>query len=139
MPYFPPPSSGTVKSTSGFSTGPASTLTQVITHNLGTTPQIVRVNAMGEFLNSASGRVYSTCSGTYNATGNRCNYKTGGGVASSVIGSSVFSLYMDNYDTGGTPSIIGTGVIQNVGATTFNVAWTANGSCTPGGFLWEAQ
>lgn len=122
--------------TSGVSSGPASTTTQTVTHSLGRTPRIIRITGFGEFITGSSP---SMSQGTYNSTGNRCVYATGvvGGVVPAT--STTFAVYVNNETTAKTRSA--SGVVQNVGATTFDIAWTVTGGDTGGAtkFIWEAS
>lgn len=119
-----------VISTSGVSIGPASTLSQVITHGLGKTPQIVRMTAYGP-----QAGVVST--GVYDNSGNRAVYRTvAGGVITVAISSTIaISLYDDQ-----ATDAIATGVVSSVTSSTFAIGWTnTQGNATTNSFLWEAQ
>jgi hypothetical protein len=48
--------------------------------------------------------------------------------------SSTFAIFLAT-SSGNTIS----GIIQNVGATTFDIAWTETGAATAQNFMWEAQ
>lgn len=117
-------------STSDVSDGPAATSTQTITHGLGRIPVIVRLTAYGP-----QAGVVST--GVYDTSGNRCVYRTVAGGVITVAKSTSISISL--YDDQGTDGIA-TGVVQNVGATSFDIAWTlTQGVVTTNSFLWEAQ
>lgn len=127
-----------VASTAGVSAGPASSSTQTITHGLLSTPTVIRIKGMGDMETSASARTPSMSEGIYNSTGNRCVYLQGGAGTFNPTTSTTFAVYLQRVATSmGNAS----GVIQNVGATTFDIVWTLTGSDISGGtaFLWEAQ
>lgn len=123
-------------SRSGVGTGPSTSSTQTITHNLGRTPVVIRIKGLGEFTAGGIGTSYSTSFGTYNATGNRCIYQTGTTTSRDPLTSTTFAIFLDT-DNGGTTA---TGVIQNVTSTTFDIVWTASGTLTTSAaFIWEAN
>jgi len=120
-------------SRSGVSAGPASSSTQTITHGLGRTPTIIRLTGYGKGSGGTSNEGLST--GTYNATGNRCVYKDVG-VNVAISTSTTFAIELSN------SSANAQGVVGNVGATTFDIVWTASGDLSGGSecnFIWEAQ
>ena len=130
-----------VNTTAGVGNPPASSSTQTITHNLGRTPKIIRIYGYGNGYNAASSSAttipYNSSTGIYNSTGNRC-------INAVVIPSN--SDYVPAYSTtnaielnskGSTSN--STGIINNVGATTFDIVWTCPGDISSGVYMWEAE
>jgi hypothetical protein len=75
-----------------------------------------------------------TSIGIYNASGNRCIYRVQGASAGQAS-SAAFAIKV-----GSGASAFVSGVIQNVGATTFDIVWTESGtSDTTPVYLWEAE
>jgi len=131
--------SASASSTSGVSAGPASSTTQTITHGLGKTPAIIRIEGIGRQNGSSNSAIPSSSHGTYNSTGNRCvyipNYIGTGTQAPST--DTTFAIYLsDGVGIGGGSA---TGVIQNVTSTTFDIVWTVGSNNTGSAFLWEAE
>lgn len=125
--------------TSGVSSGPTTSSTQVITHGLGRTPVVIRLWGMGSQVGNASSAVHGSSWGTFTSSGNRSVYvrgDTAAGGSSDAIDSTTFAIWLDAGTSSGST---GTGVVQNVGATTFDIVWTITGSLNPTRFLWEAQ
>lgn len=125
-------------STSGVGTSPTASQTDQITHNLGRIPTIIRIYGMSNFVanNSALPPVHSI--GIWNSTGNRSVYQPYDAAtisaAEPAATSTTFAIRLDT----GVGNFI-TGIIQNVGATTFDIAWTETGTHTAQSFLWEAM
>jgi len=125
----------TVVSTSGVSAGPATSSTQTITHGLGATPTIIRIYGVSSTNTTGPGCIST---GTYNSTGNRCSYLPAGSSTRTGTTSTTFAVRLA-INSSGSEANVTTGVIQNVGATTFDIVWTAAGSVTDSSFIWEAQ
>lgn len=128
-----------INSTSGGGGGPASTLTQTITHGLGRVPKIIRLDGIGPFAGGAAAATPSHSHGVYNDSGNTCVYITqvpgGSGVSTNPSVSTSFAVYLaiGNGDAA-------TGVVQNVNSSSFGIAWTgATVSASAGQFIWETQ
>lgn len=134
----------TTLSTSGTGAPTSTSTTQTITHGLGKIPKIIKIRGLGNKTGQESGSTSLTDNsdsyGTYNASGNNCVYipaGTGNGGLSPSTSNS-FSVYLEAVrSTTGTA----TGVIQNVGATTFDIVWTVSSSGPSGQsvYLWEAE
>jgi len=120
-----------VISTSGVSVGPNTSSTQTITHSLGKIPKIIRLNGFGS--SSAGSTNHSSSVGTFNSTGNRCLYVVYTGMATET--STSFAIYLASKD-----GFNATGIVQNVGATTFDIVWTvSSGNLLDTDLMWEAQ
>ena len=127
-----------VGSTSNVSNGPASASTQTITHSLGRIPVIIRLNAINQGNNSANGETTGQSHGVYDGSGNRCIYMAVGVSSTAPVSSTVFSIRTEDIGT----TAVFTGVVGNVGATTFDIVWTlavGTGSSANARFIWEAQ
>ena len=124
-----------VASKSDVSAGPASSSTQTITHTLGKTPIVIRIYGYGY---TSTGNSASTSTGTYNATGNRCVYVTGGTGIKAATTSTTYAVRLA-YSNSGADAQTATGVIQNITSTTFDIVWTASASLASAYFLWEAN
>lgn len=126
--------------TSGVGTNPTTTSTQTITHNLGRTPIKIRIYTISQFTNNASGVPTPFSIGTYTSSGNRCLYQPYDPVAITTAEPSATSTTFAAFITS-TFNWSGSGVIQNVGATTFDIAWTFSGAGTAAArnYLWEAE
>lgn len=125
--------------TTGLATSPTATQTDTITHSLGRTPKIIRLHGIGTFTSNTSATPTTFCIGTYTAaSGNRCvfqGYNTAAITTTQASGtSSTFSIRLDT----GANSFI-TGVVQNLGATTFDIAWTETGTTSAQNYMWEAE
>lgn len=126
--------------TAGTSSGPASSSTQTITHNLGKVPSTIRIQGIGVFTSGASAGYPSISNGIYNASGNSCVRIAGVSGASSSsqnpVETNAYAIYLDH--PGASSSA--TGVIQNVTATTFDIVWTVvTGTLASAKFIWEAN
>lgn len=125
-------------SRSGVATSPTASQTDTITHSLGYTPKIIRIYGIGTFTSNAAATPTTHSVGTWNATGNRCLYQGYNTAAITTTQAAATSTaFAIRLDTGANSFI--TGVIQNVGATTFDIAWTETGTATAQSFLWEAE
>lgn len=122
-------------SKSGVSTGPSSSSTQTITHTLGRTPIVIRLQGIGGFAAAGAARIFSVSHGTYNATGNRCVYMGSATTSHDPSTSTTYAIRLETAD--GAASA--TGVVQNVTSTSFDIVWTAGGSCAVCQFIWEAN
>lgn len=121
--------------TSGVGATPTASGTTTITHGLGRTPTIIRISAKSGFTNNASATPTTSSEGIYTSSGNACIYQgVSGTSAIAAVSSTAFAVFMD---TSLNNNI--SGVIQNVGATTFDIVWTETGTHTRGVYLWEAQ
>lgn len=120
-------------SKSGTSAGPSASGTQQITHGLGRTPKIIRIYGVGNFNTGEA----CDSKGVYNSSGNHCIYissSQGSNRSPAADNSNCIAL-----STGNTPTVA-TGLINNVGATTFDIVWTAAGDVSATTyFLWEAE
>lgn len=125
-------------STSGVANSPTASQTDSITHGLGRVPTIIRIYGMSGFVanNSALPAVHSI--GIWCSSGNRCLYQPYDPatitLAEPSATSTTFAIHLDT----GVGNLM-TGVIQNVGATTFDIAWTETGTHTAQPYLWEAM
>lgn len=117
-------------STSGVSVGPASSSTQTITHGLGRTPTIIRLDGVGQ-QQSGTGSPHSH--GVYDTSGNRCVYMPGTGENTTPLSSTTFAISL--YDSDATA----TGIVGNLTSTTFDIVWTTSANANLTVFLWEAQ
>lgn len=125
---------GSLASTSGVSNGPASSAEQVITHGLGRTPVIIRLYGIAR---QAGGFGAAHSHGTYNNSGNSCVWLPGSGEAVLPLKSGTVAIYFDYANAGGND---GTGVVQNLTASTFGINWTVDGDISASTvFHWEAQ
>jgi len=130
--------SGAPLATCGVATSPTATQTDAITHGLGKTPVIIRLYGIGSFTNNASATPTTHCIGIYSSSGNRCVYQPYD--PSAITGAepgATSTAYAVRLDTGANAFI--TGVVQNVGATTFDIAWTETGTSAAQVYMWEAQ
>ena len=124
-----------IKSTAGVGTTPTSTTTTAITHSLGRTPVIIRIRGKSGFTSNAAATPTTSSEGIWNASGNFCIYQSINGTTTiAAQTSNTFAIFLD---TAVSNTI--SGVIQNVGATTFDIAWTEVGTHTRGVYMWEAQ
>lgn len=132
---------GLAGSTSGVSAGPASSSTQTITHGLGRTPKTIRINSIGLSTSATTATAIGHSHGTYNSTGNRCIYTTAGASSNPNTGSSTsYAVRLAQMDSGSAETAYAEGVIQNVGATTFDIVWTKFGPTITGAyFIWECE
>lgn len=131
-----PSGGGTVVSTAGVGNSPITTSTQTITHSLGKTPTIIRIDLVGRFVSNVSGGPTTFSKGIWNSSGNACVYMLASGVGSITgLSSTSFSVAV----FGDTINNV-TGVIGNVTSTTFDIVWTLNaGTPFAAPYLWEAQ
>ena len=121
--------------TSGVAASPTASGTVTVTHNLGRIPTTIRIQSISSFTSNSAATPVPFSYGTFNSTGNRCLYMVINGTTTQVSQTStVFSIIMV---TSAGNQI--TGVIQNVGATTFEIAFSETGTHTAGNYLWEAQ
>lgn len=117
-------------STSGVSAGPASSSTQTITHGLGRTPQIIRLDGIGQQL---TGEGSNHSHGVYDASGNRCVYMPGTGENVTPLSSTTYAIFIDDSDA------TATGIVGNLTSTTFDIVWTTSADANLTVFMWEAQ
>jgi hypothetical protein len=122
--------------TVGVSTCPTSSSTQTITHGLGRTPTVIEIYGVGRFTSNAAATPTPFSSGTWTSTsGNSCVYMTSAGTTTQDgLSSTTFSVFIAT-SSGNNIS----GVIQNVGATTFDIVWTETGTAVALPFRWKAQ
>ena len=121
--------------TSGVGATPTASGTTAITHGLGRIPTIIRISAKSGFTSNAAATPTTSSEGRYTSSGNACIYQGINGTTTiAAVSSTAFAVFLD---TSAGNSI--SGVIQNVGATTFDIVWTETGTHTRGVYLWEAQ
>lgn len=121
--------------TSGVAASPTASSTQTITHNLGRIPSIIRIYGIGTFTANAAATPTPFSMGVFSSSGNTCVYMRSTGITTQVSQTSiVFSVFIST-SSGNFIS----GVIQNVGATSFDIVWTETGTSVAQNFLWEAQ
>lgn len=128
-----------VVATSGVTTSPTSTSTSTITHNLGRIPTKISLYGIGTFTSNAAATATTFCIGTYTAaSGNRCIYQPYNTAAiTTTQASAVSSTFSIRLDTGANNFV--TGIVQNVGATTFDIAFTETGTATAQNYMWVAE
>lgn len=121
-------------STVGISTCPTASGTQTITHNLGRTPTVIEIYGVGRFTSNAAATPTPFSSGTWTSvSGNTCIYQTSAGtVTQDGLSSAVFSVFIAT-SSGNTIS----GVVQNVGGVSFQIAWTEIGTAAALPFRWK--
>lgn len=122
-------------STSGVSAGPSTSSTQTITHGLGRTPVIIRIYGVSSTNTTGPGCIST---GTYNTTGNRCSYLPAGNSTRTGTTSTTFAVRLA-LNNAGSEGNVTTGVIQNIGSTSFDIVWTSAGTVVDSSFIWEAQ
>lgn len=122
--------------TVGVANCPTATGTQTITHGLGRTPVIIEIYGVGRFTSNAAATPTPFSSGTWTSvSGNSCVYMTTAGTTTQDgLSSTTFSVFIAT-SSGNTMS----GIIQNVGATTFDIAWTEVGTAAALPLRWKAQ
>ena len=121
--------------TSGVAASPTASGTVTVTHNLGRTPNTIRIKSISSFTSNAAATPVPFSEGTWNSTGNRCLYMVINGTTTQVSQTStVFSIIMV---TSAGNQI--TGVIQNVTSTQFDIVFSETGTHTAGNYIWEAQ
>lgn len=121
-------------STAGVSAGPASSITQTITHTLGRAPVRIRLDGISTFLANSSAIPPGISMGVWNPAGNfGVQIGNSGTGASSPASSTSAAIVL--YGTAGSA----TGVIGNVTSTTFDIVWTVTATCTNTAFMWEVQ
>lgn len=126
------PSTATV----GVANCPTASGTQTITHNLGRTPTVIEIYGVGRFTSNAAATPTPFSSGTWTSvSGNSCVYMTSAGTTTQDgLSSTTFSVFIAT-SSGNNMS----GVIQNVGATTFDIVWTETGTAAALPFRWKTQ
>ena len=121
-------------STAGVGASPNASGTQQITHGLGRTPIVIRIQGLGTKVAGSSATNPCDSFGIWNVSGNRCINRVQGASAGQAS-STAFAIKV-----GSGATAFCSGVIQNVGATTFDIVWTESGtSDTTPVYLWEAQ
>lgn len=124
-----------IKATSGVGNTPTSSSTVTVTHGLGRTPSIIRISAKSGFTSNAAATPTTSSEGCWDSSGNRCIYQGINGTTTIAAASSTtFAVFMDT-SVGNNIS----GIIQNVGATTFDIVFTETGTHTRGVYMWQAQ
>lgn len=125
-------------STSGVGNPPTSSSTQTITHGLGRTPKTIQIFGLGR-LNVSTINEPDNCSqGVYTSSGNSCIYRSGAGGGGSDVSPTKdtnFAIYSATSNNAAYAS----GVIGNVGATTFDIVWTNSGNPSAAVYQWIAQ
>ena len=126
--------SGAPTSTGGVGASPNASGTQQITHGLGRTPIVIRIYGLGTKVAGSSATNPCESFGIWNSSGN-FNINRVQGASAGQSSSAAFAIKV-----GSGATAFCSGVIQNVGATTFDIAWTESGtSDTTPVYLWEAQ
>ena len=121
-------------STCGVGASPNSSSTQQITHGLGRTPITIRIYGLGNKQSSTSASNDVTSFGLWCASGNACINRVQGASAGQAS-STAFAIKV-----GSGATAFCSGVIGNVGATTFDIVWTESGTAdTTPVYLWEAN
>lgn len=121
--------------TAGVASCPTASGTQTITHNLGRTPVIIDISAVGRFTSNAAATPTPFSNGGWTSSGNSCIYMTTAGTTTQDgLSSSTFAVFIAT-SSGNNIS----GVIQNVGATTFDIQWTETGTAAALPFRWKCQ
>ena len=124
-----------IKATSGVGNTPTATGTVTITHGLGRTPAIIRISSKSGFISNAAATPTTSSEGCWDGSGNRCIYQGINGTTTiNAASSTTFAIYMIT-----SAGNLISGVIQNVGATTFDIAFTETGTHTLGVYMWQAQ
>lgn len=128
-----------IKARAGVGTSPIATQTDTVTHNLGRTPVVIRIYGMSQFTSNAAATPTPSSIGIWTLDdGNRCITQTYNTAAiTTTQNANTSSVYSINIQTGANSFV--TGVIQNVGATTFEIAWTETGTAVAKVYMWEAQ
>jgi len=128
----------TINSTAGAGASPSATQTDTVTHGLGRVPTIIRIYGMSQFTSNASAVPTPFSIGIWDDSGNRCITQTYNTAAiTTTQAASTSTTYAINIQTGANSFV--TGVIQNVGATSFDIAWTETGTSAAKVFMWEAM
>ncbi len=123
-----------LQTTCGVGASPSANGTQTITHGLGRTPKTIRIYGLGNKQASTSASNDVTSFGLWCSSGN-ANINRVQGTAAGQASSTAFAIKV-----GSGASAFCSGVIGNVGATTFDIVWTESGtSDTTPVYLWEAQ
>jgi hypothetical protein len=124
--------------TAGVGTSPVASQTDSVTHSLGRNPTIIRIYGIGSFINNGSAVPTTHSIGIWCSSGNRAVFQpydaTTITAAEPGATSTAFAIRLDT----GVGNFI-RGVIQNVGATTFDIVWTETGTATAQVYMWEAQ
>lgn len=124
--------------TAGVGTSPTSSSTQQITHNLGRTPVVIRIHGKDTFLANAAALPPTGSTGLWCSTGNLCVYQPyDAATITAAEPAATSAAYAIRQQTG--VGNFATGVIGNVGATTFDIVWTETGTHTAQVYLWEAS
>ena len=127
-------SGATPTSTSGVGNSPNASGTQQITHGLGRTPVKIRIYGLGNKPSGSSATNGCESFGMWCASG-QTNINRVQGASAGQSSSTAFAIKV-----GSGATAFCSGVIQNVGATTFDIEWTESGtSDTTPVYLWEAE
>ncbi len=111
--------------------------TQTITHGLGRTPVIIRIDGTGAFVANAAATPTPYSKGIWSSSGNASVYIRHNATlttAQAGLSSTAFAIFSST-----SAGNFITGVIQNVTSTTFDIVWTETGTSIVYPFLWEAQ
>lgn len=125
-------------STAGVGTSPTATQTDTVTHSLGRAPVKIRIYGMSSFVANAAALPPVHSIGIWCSSGNRSVFQPYD--AATITAAEPAATSTTNairLDTGVGNFIVG--VIQNVGATTFDIAWTETGTATAQQYMWEAE
>ena len=122
-------------STSGVGQNPTASSTQTINHGLAWTPTKIRIYGIGPFTNNAAAVPVPITMGIWCSSGNRCVYMTHNGTSAQASQTSTtFAVFLAT-SAGNTIS----GVIGNVGGTSFDIVWTEVGTALAQNYMWEAE
>lgn len=125
--------------TSGVGSTPASSSTQTITHSLGRTPKTIRIHGIGGFEASGASNQGGHSHGTYSSSGNRCVYISADNTADPAT-ATTYAINISYSNASGDVRWSGTGVIQNVTSTTFDLVWTISALDSHTlAYLWDAS
>jgi hypothetical protein len=121
--------------TAGVGATPTASGTVTITHGLGRTPVIIRISSKSGFTSNAAATPTTSSEGIYCSSGNFCIYQGINGTTTiAAATSNTYAIYMIT-----SAGNLITGVVQNVGATSFDIVFTETGTHTLGVYMWEAQ
>lgn len=127
-----------ISAASGVGAPPATSTTQTVTHGLGTIPSVIRINAVGDMLQSGVSNANSVSMGTYTSSGNRCVYCVPGAPSAGAT-STTFAVYVGSATGSSNIDHYATGVINNVTATDFDIVWTVSADSTDLNYMWEVN
>lgn len=128
-----------VTSTAGVGTTPTATQTDTVNHGLGRIPAKIRIYGMAQFTSNAAATPVPFSIGIWTqANGNLCIYQPYNTAAITTTQAAATSTaFAVRSDTGANSFV--QGVIQNVGNTSFQIAWTETGTAAAKVYMWEAE